>query len=140
MVQFKQEKPYYCGPASLQLVQHLLGRSKTCFTQSEWAYLAGTKASGTSVVGMKRCINKIARGFRIVHRSLSLSAWGAIVYDPDRDHWVVVKTWVYGMTPVECAMYAVYDPEDGSSVLCDNTELLERFKRRGKFYALEILP
>jgi hypothetical protein len=93
---FKQENPYYCGPASLRALEIMLG-FELPHTQDEWAVFAGTigqgKAgvkSGTSIAGLKRGIKMMGRKFEIVKKTLTPWLGPAIVYDASRDHWMAV--------------------------------------------------
>jgi hypothetical protein len=96
MKNFKQQKPYYCGPASLRIVQELLGFDRL-MTQDEWAYIAKTRENkGTSIANLKRCVGLMGKEWRVAKdwdtfNRFLLDFPISIVYDAQRDHWLVVK-------------------------------------------------
>lgn len=103
MANFKQEKSYYCGPASLHILQTLLGYNKV-LSQDEWAVLAKTTSKGTGIPGLKRCIMLMASGFDIIRKTISIPKDRfAIIYDHTRDHWMVVE--------FDSDVVYLYDPE-----------------------------
>jgi ABC-type bacteriocin/lantibiotic exporter with double-glycine peptidase domain len=114
---FRQERPYFCGPASLTLLQQEMGTGPQ-FSQHEWAKLAGcTRRRGTSVHGLKRCLQLIAPEVRVVRKAVREFAL-AIVYHRWWDHWVVVK--------VVDGVAMVMDPWFGDI----ETEPWDMFRRR----------
>ena len=88
----KQETPYNCGPACLQIVWKLMGRED--LPQSAFAAMAGTTTAGTGIWGLKKAIRAmgydyvVKRGKQSLYRTPSKVA---IVYDPKRDHWMVAE-------------------------------------------------
>ncbi len=101
---FRQLRPYWCGPAALQALQLELGRGPS-LTQAEWADLAGTTRAGTGESGMKRCL-ALLTPFDVVRRPARPFGL-AIVFDPWRDHWIVVRC-LDGMA-------VMLDPWDGAT-------------------------
>lgn len=108
----KQEKPYYCGPASLHIVQKELGLRP--MTQRQWAYVAGTtQKHGTSAKALKRCLSYFASVVTFrgkfegkIHELFPNGDEVTIVYDAQRDHWFVAVR--YG------DLVQVLDPEKGT--------------------------
>jgi len=86
---FRQLRPYWCGPAALVALQLELGRGPA-LSQAEWADLAGTTREGTGESGLKRCVELLAP-CEVVRRPVQPFEL-AVVFDPWRDHWVVVRT------------------------------------------------
>jgi ABC-type bacteriocin/lantibiotic exporter with double-glycine peptidase domain len=141
---FKQEKPYYCGPASLRYIQRVMGVSKP-FSQDQWAVLAGTTAEkGTSAAAMRRCLEGICGGVKTVKGfpymtppgSLTYSYFpfahlqAGIVYDSKRDHWMVAS----GAASNEIYLF---DPETGKSSRVDVETFKSKYlKKHSDFYAL----
>lgn len=115
---FKQEKPYYCGPASLAVLESDL-LPQPSHSQDEWAAHAGTTSKGTSCAGLKRAIKMMGAEFEVVRKTLLPWKGTAIVYDKARDHWMVasvVKNSDAALTGrYNEKVYKVYvaDPEDG---------------------------
>lgn len=139
MSSYKQENPYYCGPASLRVLEIELGIEPS-HTQDEWAVFAGTigqgKAgvkSGTSIAGLKRCIKKMGRKFEIVKKTLTPWRGPAIIYDSTRDHW---------MTVLVCGINAgvwIMDPETGNTVWSHWIEFQEKYMNHSRnSYALVV--
>ena len=85
---FRQLRPYWCGPAALVAMQLELGRGPA-LSQAEWAELAGTTRDGTGETGIKRCLGLLCE-FR-VDRQPADPFEIAVVFDPWRDHWIVVR-------------------------------------------------
>lgn len=116
---FKQEKPYYCGPASLVVLETDL-HGPPHHSQDEWAVVAGTTTKGTSCAGLKRAIKTMGVNFEVVRKTLLPWKGTAIVYDKRRDHWMVasvVRSPDGAIIPGRYneKLYKVYvaDPEDG---------------------------
>lgn len=111
-MKFKQEKPYYCGPASLQTVQVLLGISKP-FTQDQWALIAGTTVKGTSANGLKRALRGLSNDVFGTKRWTDTSPGDTcVLYDSKRDHWMAGQ--ITGQVGNHLGWsVAVYDPENG---------------------------
>lgn len=118
MLSFKQETPYYCGPASLCVVASDLSVFED-ITQEAWATVAGTTSKGTSCAGLKRALGVMNAKFQVVRKTLTPWRGTAIVYDKKRDHWMVasvVKNSDGALTGrYNEKVYKVYvaDPEDG---------------------------
>lgn len=133
-MKFKQETAYYCGPASLRILQTLLGVRKP-FTQKQWARVAGTNPTrGTSVSAMKRCVSGLVPGIAVIKelpRTLTPFKNPAIVFDSIRNHWMVAQT--------SGNMLCIYDPETGRKKLIEPTEFAFKYlKSTNDFYAIVI--
>lgn len=118
---FKQETPYYCGPACLVVVQADCGWTGL-LNQEAWANIAGTTTKGTSIAGLKRGLKHLSCNFEIVRKTLNPWRGTAIFYDAKRDHWMVasvVNDGAFGSNAYvgkyNPKLYRVYvaDPEDG---------------------------
>jgi hypothetical protein len=143
MIRFKQEKPHYCGPASLRLAQYFLGYS-TLMTQDEWAYVARTnEIKGTTVHHLKRCALLMASSYGIQKEPISLleatrhltsySSLPVIVYDRLRDHWMAGKM----LSESDQIVIDVHDPEDGFITRLDLSEFNQKYLSSKKHsYAL----
>lgn len=136
---YQQENPYYCGPASLHVLEIELGLSPP-HSQDEWAVFAGTigqgKAgvkSGTSIAGLKRCIKMMGRKFEVVKKTLTPWTGPAIVYDASRDHWMTVT--VIGINRGVWIM----DPETGLTSWSHWIEFQEKYMNSSRnSYALVV--
>lgn len=99
----RQIRPWYCGPASLRIVQREIGHP--LFSQHEWARLASTTRGGTGPAGMKRGLELLGVTPRVV-RARRAPFKLAVVYDAARDHWLVARVfgrWVIVMDPANGA-------------------------------------
>ena len=85
---FRQLRSYWCGPAALVALQLELGTGPE-LTQAEWAELAGTTRDGTGPGGIKRCLGLLGAFSVVLQPEEPFEL--AIVFDPWRDHWVVVR-------------------------------------------------
>lgn len=125
---FKQETPYYCGPACLQVVATRLGRWPT--TQDALAGVAGTTSGGTGVAGLKRALK--AMGFQfVIHRGAHSIPDGlnlGVVWEKKRNHWLVAELSLGG--------WWVYDPEFGNVLFRPGREFEEQYFSRSWSYGL----
>ena len=106
----KQERPYWCGPACLQLLaRHGPLKAMRCRRQAFFAKLAGTTTDGTGIPGLKRALKAMGFGFQPVHGIMDpTKSWPSdmgIVYDHINDHWMVMGR--FGTNVV------FYDPDTG---------------------------
>lgn len=110
---YKQEKPYWCGPAALKVVHETLYRFPIKYSQAQWAERAGTTTEGTTTNGLKKALRLFAN-FEIVRKQIEpfKRECVGIVYDRKRDHWLA-----FHFKPATEVHYAktdvieVYDPE-----------------------------
>lgn len=137
---YKQENPYYCGPASLRVLETIVLPNEPQHSQDEWAAFAGTvgqgKAgvkSGTSIAGLKRCIKMMGRKYEIVRKTLTPWHGPAIIYDASRDHWMTVT--VFG---VHRGVW-ITDPETGQTSWSHWIEFQEKYMNHSRnSYALVV--
>lgn len=102
----KQETDSSCGPASLKYLMHLSGVD---VTEAELAALAGTTQTGTSLLGLATAASYYgfeAEAWQLDRTKPDQLRTPAIVYLPDRKHFVVV-------TQVTAQQVVVADPAVG---------------------------
>jgi hypothetical protein len=91
-----QERSYFCGPASLRILQSELGCAEP-FSQEHWARIMGTTPQGTSCAGIKRGLRQLGKAFKVCTRLPEwITRWVTtpqlvVVYDRERDHWMVAS-------------------------------------------------
>ena len=138
----KQERPYYCGPACLAILEReFMSTFHRPRSQELWAEIIGTTAKkGTSCAGLKRGLRVLGLEHEVVRRADYLPiGFRGIVYDQGRDHWQVFRVGVNpGLASLPGEVVYLQDPEDGLTLVYGLEQFLSEFLSGRHAYALRV--